>query len=507
MNVITILCDTLRRDHCTPYNHGKPVNQCWSKEQPDWVVKTPNIDRLAAQGTTFDQAWCGSTPCMPARRDIYTGRYEFLERGWGPLEDDDKDLPRQVSGMPNRSILKMVEEGRHVSGLVTDHFHLWEQGSGNYHMGYTTHEFVRGLEADAWRADPVDIDCPQADRMEKLERHWRNAAVERHTIRDWSAYRVFDTASEWLKRNASHQNFYLHIDCFQPHEPYDPPEEFLREFWPDGYAVDFDWSGGTPYSKWQEANYSQEQLRFAQARYAANVRLVDHALGTLLDQLDKLNLWQDTLVVFTTDHGTYNGDHGRLGKMQTHEHDAVGHIPFILCHPTLAKGQRRQQLTQLVDLYPTTLAALGCEPPTDRDIHGINLLPILENEHAPTREYAICGQFGKSVSLTDGEWILHQSPVDSSPEGNQPLYWYGLHTSRFLPDYTVGASDGTRRPCQCESWPTPTWLSNKQADPNELLNTASENPDKLSAMQAALITKLKTLHAPNEQFTRLGLGA
>ena len=314
MNVITILCDTLRRDHCTPYNHGQPLNQCWSAEQPDWVVRTPNIDRLASQGATFDQAWCGSTPCMPARRDIYTGRYEFLERGWGPLEDDDKDLPRQLSGMPNRSILKMVEEGRHISGLVTDHFHLWEQGSGNYHMGYTTHEFIRGLESDAWRADPIPLDCPGWDRMEKVERHWRNAAVERHTIRDWSAFRVFETASEWLGRNVTHQDFYLHIDCFQPHEPYDPPEEYLREFWPDGYSVSFPWSGGTPYNKWEEAGYSREQARFAQARYAANVRLVDDALGLLLDQLDALNLWENTLVIFTTDHGTYNGDHGVWGK-------------------------------------------------------------------------------------------------------------------------------------------------------------------------------------------------
>ncbi|MDP0495655.1 MAG: sulfatase [Verrucomicrobiota bacterium JB024] len=507
MNVITILCDTLRRDHCTPYNHGKSLNQCWSAEQPDWVVQTPNIDRLASRGTTFDQAWCGSTPCMPARRDIYTGRYEFLERGWGPLEDDDKDLPRQLSGMPNRSILKMVEEGRHISGLVTDHFHLWEQGSGNYHMGYTTHEFIRGLESDAWRADPIPLDCPGWDRMEKVERHWRNAAVERHTIRDWSAFRVFETASEWLGRNVAHQDFYLHIDCFQPHEPYDPPEKYLREFWPDGYSVSFPWSGGTPYNKWEEAGYSRDQVRFAQARYAANVRLVDDALGLLLDQLDALNLWENTLVVFTTDHGTYNGDHGRLGKMQTHEHDAVGHIPFIMCHPAYGHGQRREQLVQLVDLYPTTLAATGCELPQElaQSLHGINLLPVLEDAQAPTRDYAICGQFGKSITLTDGDWILHQSPADHTSAGNQPLYWYGLHTSRFLPDYTLGPSDGTRRVCHCESWPTPTWLSNKHEDPNELTNLSAAAPTKLADMQAALSRKLDALGAPNELHLRLAL--
>ena len=83
MNVIVILCDTLRRDHCGPYNHGRRLNECWSREAPDWVVPTPNMDRLATRGVVFDNCFCGSTPCMPARRDIYTGRHEFLERGWG----------------------------------------------------------------------------------------------------------------------------------------------------------------------------------------------------------------------------------------------------------------------------------------------------------------------------------------------------------------------------------------------------------------------------------------
>ena len=70
MNAIVVLCDTLRRDHCGPYSGGQPLDQCWSDEQPSWAVPTPNMDRLAARGTVFDQVWCGSTPCMPARREV-----------------------------------------------------------------------------------------------------------------------------------------------------------------------------------------------------------------------------------------------------------------------------------------------------------------------------------------------------------------------------------------------------------------------------------------------------
>ncbi|MFC6725548.1 hypothetical protein ACFQE1_14460, partial [Halobium palmae] len=65
MNVITILCDTLRRDHCGPYHRGRPLSEVQSSQQPDWIVPTPNMDRLAKRGTTFENAWCGSTPCAP----------------------------------------------------------------------------------------------------------------------------------------------------------------------------------------------------------------------------------------------------------------------------------------------------------------------------------------------------------------------------------------------------------------------------------------------------------
>lgn len=505
MNVITILCDTFRRDHCGPYNHGRPLNQCWSDQQPDWIVPTPNIDRLAARGTTFDNCWCGSTPCMPARRDIYTGRYEFLERGWGPLEDDDKDLPRQVSGPPNESMQWSKKQGYRVSELITDHFHLWEQGAGNYHMGYSGFEFVRGHEADSWKTDPVDFFSPEVNRLTKLERHFRNKHLTQNSEADTFPAQIFTQASDWLKRNKAHENFYLHLDCFSPHEPWDPPEELVKMFDPEGYIED--WPAVAAYDYWKN-HYDKRTVRNLQARYAAKAVLVDRWLGKMLDTMDELDLWQNTLVVFTTDHGTYNGDHGRMGKLQTHEHDAVGHIPMIMCHPALAHGQRRDQLVQLVDLYPTTLASVERplpDMPDGKPLHGVNLLPILEDDSATTRDFAIAGMYGKSVTITDGKWILHQSPPDPSEEGNQPLYWHGHPLSRFIPGYKLGPVVDGKRAARCSLWNTPTWLSDKEADPNELTNLADSEPEQLKRMQKALRQKLTELKAPPEQAQRLGL--
>ncbi len=501
MNVIVILCDTFRRDHAGPYHHGRPLNQCWSPEAPPWVVPTPNLDRLAAHGTVFDNAYSGSLPCIPARRDLYTGRYDFLERGWAPLEENDPDLPSLLSGShPTRSIQQLLAEGRCVSYLVSDHLNLWIKGAGNYHMGFTGFEFVRGQQEDPWQTDPAaGFFCPPGEWHTKLERYWRNKAHNGYAEHEYPSARTFHRAAEWLERNHHYPNFFLHIDEFDPHEPWDPPEDLLKQFDPRGYDVE-GWNAHPPYAKWHE-HMNEAQFNSFRARYAAKVVLVDRQLGQLLDVMDRHNLWRNTLVIFTTDHGTYNGDHGRLGKNQTHAHDSIAHIPFIIAHPEWGRGERRSQLVQLVDIYPTVLAAMGRETPPNR--HGVNLLPVLKDASAPTRDFAISGYFGSSVSITDGDWTLHQTPVPD----NQPLYWYSSYLPKFQTglNYRVGPFDGRRRPAQATPWPIPTWLADKRIDPTERHNVAGERPDQVRRLQQALKQVLIDLHAPEEQLERLGL--
>ncbi len=501
VNCIVILCDTLRRDHCGPYNRGRPLSSVGSDEQPDWVVETPNVDRIADRGTTFDNAYNGSTPCMPARRDIYTGRYDFLWRGWGPLEPDDVDLPRQVSGPPNRSIQKATREGYRVSELVTDHYHFWHEGAGNYHFGYTGHEFVRGQEADAWKTAPVEFDTPDGADT-KLERHFRNVALTREGEPDHFVAQVFTEAADWVDRNHHHDNFYLHVDCFDPHEPWDPPEELLEQFDPRGYDVD-DWDSLPAYDGW-EGHYDEDDIRHIQARYAAMVVLMDRWLGRLLDALDRHSLWTDTVVIFTTDHGTFNGDHGRTGKFHsetdTHNHSACAHIPFIVAHPEYGRGDRRDQFVQLVDVYPTVLNAVGRPCPDGR--HGQDLEPVLRDPDATLREYAISGEWGHSVTITDGEWVLHQAPKP----GNEPLYWYGV-TGAMRDD--TGPYDAEHDRCPADvTYQTaeiPTWLSDRREDPCERENLADARPEKRRELQRALRDTLERLDAPAEQVERLGL--
>ncbi|MCX7014518.1 MAG: sulfatase [Candidatus Sumerlaeota bacterium] len=499
MNVIVIVCDTLRRDHCAAYTGGRPLNECWSAEAPPWAVPTPNMDRLAARGTVFDNCWSGSYPTMPARRDIHTGRLEFLERGWGPLEDDDLDLARRISGPnPTRSVQKMVEDGWSVSSFIADNQNFWCQGSGNYHMGFTGFEFIRGNQEDPWHTDPAPFFVPESERASKLERYFRNIARYRRGEEDETCAQVFRHAARWLERNHTYKDFFLYVDSFAPHEPWDPPEGLLQRFDPKGYAVE-GWKSHPPYVPWR-GQMNEEQFNSFRARYAAKVALVDRWLGRLIDAIDMLDLWKNTLVIFTTDHGTFNGDHGRIGKNQTHLHDALGRIPFLVCHPRFGHGERRAQLAQLVDVYTTTLAAVGKPIPPDR--HGVNLLPVLEEPSAATtRDYALLGVFGNTVTFTDGEWILHQAPKTKE---NQPLYWHGMGLARFS-RAELGPVVAGRRTAKVNSFSTPTWLSDKRSDPNELTNLAQSQPKKLREMQAALRETLLKINAPKEQLERLGI--
>ena len=151
MKAIMVMFDTLNR-HFLP-NYG-----C------DWI-HAPNFNRLNDRTVTFDNAWVGSMPCMPARRDLHTGRLSFLHRSWGPIEPFDDSLPE---------ILK--RNGVHTH-LVTDHYHYFEEGGATYHTRYSSWEFNRGQEWDPWKGEVKDPELPEIYpglERQKNRQNWIN---------------------------------------------------------------------------------------------------------------------------------------------------------------------------------------------------------------------------------------------------------------------------------------------------------------------------------------------
>ncbi|MHC4871846.1 MAG: sulfatase-like hydrolase/transferase [Planctomycetota bacterium] len=126
MRTIFVIMDSLNRHYLNCYG-------------ADWV-KTPNLDRLADKGVVFDNHWSGSLPCMPARREMLTGRLNFLETPWGPIEPWDDCLPKLLR-----------EQKQTYSHMITDHYHYFHAGGEAYHTLFTSWEFERGQEGDVWR--------------------------------------------------------------------------------------------------------------------------------------------------------------------------------------------------------------------------------------------------------------------------------------------------------------------------------------------------------------------
>ncbi|HET8524332.1 MAG TPA: sulfatase-like hydrolase/transferase, partial [Thermomicrobiales bacterium] len=295
-NTIIILIDSLRRDHIG----------CYQDDLAPGASLTPAMDALAARGTMFTQAYLGSYACMPARRDFWTGQTGFPHRGWGPLEPDDPDL------------FKRLWEHDVTTAIMTDHYHFWDPGSGNYTFGFTGSTFIRGQEYDRWITDPT-IPIPWPAPREKIAQHcppdyylrYQRNRADFRVERDWFAPRVFQAAIDWIERNHTQPGFSLMIDCFDPHEPFDPPPPYDTRYIPDSVPVGTDkviW----PTYGWN--NLTPDELAVVRGLYAGELALTDRWLGYFLERLDDLGLFDTTTVIVTTDHGHLFGEHGLMGK-------------------------------------------------------------------------------------------------------------------------------------------------------------------------------------------------
>jgi arylsulfatase A-like enzyme len=310
MNVILIITDTMRRDHLGLYGCER--------------VHTPNLDRLAQQSCVFENAYAASFPTVPNRMDIMTGRFTFTEAGWQPL-------PREAT-----VVSEVLGAGGYTTMLVADTPHILANAYG-YDRGFAGWEWIRGQENDRWRTAPADPELPAAP--EKL----RNPAVVKQHLRntwhrkgeeDTFVARTMRAAGDWLAENAD-RDFFLYVDTFDPHEPWDAPQEYVDRYDP-GYEGD-----RVSYPIYGQADYlSERELQHLRALYAAEVTLVDAQVGRLLDRVESLGLADDTAIIYTTDHGFFHGEHGWTGKSFIGEggyrdmplYSEVARIPLMIRH-------------------------------------------------------------------------------------------------------------------------------------------------------------------------------
>ena len=492
MKAIMVMFDSLNRRMLEPYG-------C------DWV-ETPNFRRLAERSVAFDQSYVGSMPCIPARRELHTGRYNFLHRSWGPIEPFDDSMPE---------ILKSSGVYTH---LISDHFHYWEDGGATYHSRYSSWEIVRGQECDPWRPVVKAPDIPPTVAgTVRNGNNWANRRYREEHGRHFQT-ETFDQGLEFLRENKDEDNWFLHLETFDPHEPFYAEERF-RQMYPSSKGALFDWP---PY---REVRETPEEIERCRCECAALHSMCDASLGRVLDFMDEHDLWKDTLLIVNTDHGFLLGEHGCWAKCWSPFYNEVARTPLFIWDPRSGVcNKRRQALVQTIDLAPTILDYFGA--PLPPDMQGVPLARTVADD-SPVRQAGIFGLFGAQVNCTDGRYVYMRGPADAS---NAPLHEYvlmptrhgmnraffdnellataeladpfaftkGLRTLR-LNAHALPLRTGAGRQARF-----PTALYDLQNDPEQMHPV--EDPvveERMANLMAGIMT---ANDAPLEQFERLGLG-
>ena len=455
MNIIVLVSDTFRYDYLGCNGNA-------------WIG-TAALDRFAERAVCFDRHYLSSFPTIPNRTDLFTGRYSFPFHGWQPL----------AAGIPVLSTI--FGAAGYQSQLICDTPHLMK-GVHHFDRGFDGAYWIRGQEGDKplLKGDlPPRMEVAGAktrvDPHLAKTRFGNLATLHAWTNRDWAweedrfCVRTAQTASRWLEENRGGEPFLLWVDFFDAHEPWDPPEHLVGRYDASGYD-------GPPmiHPNYGPATaYTQEELANLQAHYAAEIYLVNKWIGYVLDKVEELGLFDNSAVVFTSDHGMFVGEHNRTGKSNIHPEDdrvwplyeEISHIPLMIAAPEVAGGQRVSALTQSVDLLPTLMALAGVEK-SDLATHGHSLVPLLTGSAAWPRQYAFSSTFIRNggPTVTDEHWTYLA---------------YGEHG---------GAPE----------------LYDMQADPQQQQNVIDEHGEVARRMQHALADFLDAVQTPAENRTLLG---
>jgi arylsulfatase A-like enzyme len=376
MNVVLIIIDSLRKDHVGAYGNS-------------WI-KTPSLDAFARESLRFTRAYPESLPTICARRAIHTGfrTFPYKDRpseqrhapayGWLPI-------PREQA-----TLAETLEARGYQTMLVTDTYHQFRPPM-DFNRGFDSCYWIRGQEKDHYRPILPASDEEIRERYllhgEALKaRQYLANTRDRETEEDWFAPRVFLRATEFLEAASKREPFFLVVDNYDPHEPWDPPEKYTSLYYPDGY------DGPEPFTSiyGRDDYLTERQLRRMRALYAGEVTMVDHWLGRFLDRMDELDLFENTLLILLSDHGHALGEHGYTGKPHYALWPELTDIVFMIRHPEgKGAGESSDYYASTHDVAPTILGFLGVEPVQPMD--GQDLSMLLEGRGPEQRPHFTLG--------------------------------------------------------------------------------------------------------------------
>ena len=406
MKVILIISDSFRRDHIGTYGNK-------------WI-HTPNLDKLAARSFLFEDMFLTSFPTGPFRQDLLLGK---PRNPGNPFNVWDRLQPGDVT-LPARLGKKGI-----VSQLITDVANCVVRGGRNYYDGFTNWTINRGQEGDPYWLDdtvPFHTTCdPEMIRypMERWHQVLMNRAHRKVEL-DWFAPGTFQMGMDWLELNYRRKDFFLWIDVFDPHEPWDPPQHYVDLYDPNFKGTLYE---APTYGHRKKQGITDRELKQIRARYAGECTMVDTWVGKTLATVERLGIEDDTALIFTTDHGIYvdyPGDgglickphsYGRDGKRATPKELKAGSVTYLPMMPNLCntplmirlpgqrQGRRVKGFVQARDLKPTIMDLFGMEAPPD--CLGRSLLPLAAGKRRSHRDHAMLGMSLLEAQIVNRRWL------------------------------------------------------------------------------------------------------
>lgn len=375
-NILLITADQMRHDCLSVGGHP--------------VVRTPHLDALAGRGVRFTNAYTPYPVCAPARMSILSGQFAHAH---GVMGNQGMLAPGQptIASLVHAAGYRTAAIGKMhfwppYADVGFEHMRLAEQnGSGwkvdDYHSAYLAEHGLR----DAW--DLWDQQQPYRDQAppEYWETFGARASVlpEEHYNTTWIA----DETIAWLRLSDS-RPFFAWTSFIKPHHPFDPPHPWDALYAPaaipplgdpaDALAKPLMTAGGRRDPRrgyFDLRNLSQQAFSRIAALYYATISHIDHHVGRMLNALHELGQLENTLVIFTSDHGDYMGDYGLILKTPSVPYDALARVPLLISGPGFRQGATSEVLTSLVDLLPTVAAQAGA--PLPKFIQGCDLQPLL----------------------------------------------------------------------------------------------------------------------------------
>lgn len=451
-NIIFLITDTFRYD-----NLG---------ERAVRPVRTPELDRFGAErATSVEWFYTGSFPTIPHRTDLASGVLGWPHYRWQPIDQ---------SG-PNHVAMMLNAQG-YATQLICDCPHLF---NARFQQGFEAAFQHRGQEGDKpllHLNDPlIETQPRETTRLNPRFRghplvdthRWTNRYMRYET--DMFPAKTAGSAVRFLEENYQAGPFFLWVDLFDPHEPWDPPEYLVARYHPDYDGASMMHPNYGPASA-----YTPEQLRNLWAHYAAEAELVDRYIGRILQKIDDLRLWQDSIVIVTSDHGTSLGEHDRIGKSNINDADhrfwpiypEVGHVPFLIAGGDVPQGQSLDLIGQPIDILPTVAELAGVDVASPAPLDGRSFAPQVRSGATEHRDYAISSTYNQ---LQNG---------DLAPNDVTPF----VTTQKW--GWTPVGPDG-----QAE-------LYDLAKDPLATNNVIADHPNVAAELRELLLDHLRQHHAP-----------